>query len=211
MSMSISVEPNGAVSVSRITKETEIRLQLLFPQSAAAEKKLEQSIEIDTGLGFLDHMLNQLAFYAGWQFHLQATGDLQVDEHHLIEDVAICIGSAINQFRSSNAIQRFGQRLMPMDESLVLAAVDVCGRGVCVTQLNFTREMMGNIATEMWPHFFNTLASQAGISLHLVEQYSSNNHHLIEGAFKGLGFAFKEALIPIENNVVLSTKGVLQL
>ncbi len=191
-----------SICIKRKTRETDIALNW----SAVSQGR--EALSIKTGIGFFDHMLEQLAFYAGWRIDLQANGDLYVDEHHLIEDVAICLGLAIAEYRTNTKIARFGQRLLPMDETLVMAAVDVCGRGVAVTKLDFTREQMGGVATEMWPHFFNTLASQAGISLHLVAQYSENNHHLIEAAFKGLGMALKEALQPVET--LLSTKGVLQ-
>jgi imidazoleglycerol-phosphate dehydratase len=199
--MSSDFTKDQNISIKRATKETEVQLQVNFTNSA-------NDIEINTGVGFFDHMLNQLAFYAGWSLNLQAKGDIEVDEHHLIEDVAICLGQAIAQYRQQTNIERFGQRLLPMDETLVMVAADVCGRGCAVIRLGFTREMMGGIGTEMWPHFFKTLAYQAGISLHINEQYSDNNHHLIEAAFKGLGMTLKQALQPIEQ--LKSTKGVLE-
>ncbi len=197
MSQSQTAKP---IRINRSTKETEIELELnIYGQ---------QQLKIDTGLPFFDHMLTQLALHAGWDLTLCAKGDLQVDDHHLVEDVAICLGQALNQaWRQEAAIKRYGQRLLPMDASLVMIAVDVCGRSYALTDLPFTREMVGNIATEMWSHFFYSFAINAQLTLHIKAEYFDNNHHLIEASFKGLAFALKEALQPvaIEN----SSKGVL--
>lgn len=187
--MSDTKNQKSIVSIVRQTKETAIRLDLnIYGQ---------QKLKINTGLPFFDHMLTQLALHAGWNLNLEANGDLEVDDHHLIEDVAICLGQALQQaWREQESITRYGQRLLPMDASLIMVAVDVCGRGYGVTDLPFTREMIGNIATEMWKHFFYTLAINAQISLHIKAEYFDNNHHLIEASFKGLAFALREALLP---------------
>lgn len=188
------------VSIVRQTKETAIRLELDIYGS--------QQLKIDTGVPFFDHMLTQLALHAGWDLSLEAKGDLEVDDHHLIEDVAICLGQAFQQaWRAQQSITRYGQRLLPMDASLIMVAVDVCGRGYSVTDLPFTREMIGNMATEMWKHFFYTFAINSQISLHIKTEYFDNNHHLIEASFKGLAFALKEALVPKEG--ANSSKGSL--
>ncbi|NVK22083.1 MAG: imidazoleglycerol-phosphate dehydratase HisB [Kangiellaceae bacterium] len=188
------------VELSRSTKETSIQLELnIYGQ---------QKLNINTGLPFFDHMLTQLALHAGWDLDLQAQGDIEVDDHHLIEDVAICLGQALNQaWRKQPKIQRYGQRLLPMDASLILVAVDICGRPYSVTDLPFTRELVGNVATEMWKHFFYSFAINAQCSLHIKAEYFDNNHHLIEAAFKGLAFALKEALQVVD--VSNSSKGVL--
>jgi len=187
--MSNTKNQKSIVSIVRQTKETAIRLDLnIYGQ---------QKLKINTGLPFFDHMLTQLALHAGWNLNLEANGDLEVDDHHLIEDVAICLGQALQQaWREQESITRYGQRLLPMDASLIMVAVDVCGRGYGVTDLPFTREMIGNIATEMWKHFFYTFAINAQISLHIKAEYFDNNHHLIEASFKGLAFALREALLP---------------
>lgn len=188
------------VSIERETKETQIKLNLNISGN--------QNLEINTGLPFFDHMLTQLALHAGWDLKLIAQGDLEVDDHHLIEDVAICLGQALQKaWRSSTKIQRYGQRLLPMDATLVLVAVDVCGRAYSVTDLPFSREQVGNIATEMWKHFFYSFAINAQISLHIKTEYFDNNHHLIEAGFKAVAFALKQALASttLEN----SSKGVL--
>ncbi|HEY9030107.1 MAG TPA: imidazoleglycerol-phosphate dehydratase HisB [Kangiella sp.] len=188
------------VSIVRQTKETGIRLELNIYGA--------QQLKINTGLPFYDHMLTQLALHAGWDLQLEAKGDLEVDDHHLIEDVAICLGQALQQaWRQQGSIKRYGQRLLPMDASLIMVAVDVCGRGYGVTDLPFTREMVGKIATEMWKHFFYTFAINAQISLHIKAEYFDNNHHLIEASFKGLAFALQEALTPKQG--VNSSKGSL--
>ncbi|WP_251359378.1 imidazoleglycerol-phosphate dehydratase HisB [Kangiella sp. TOML190] len=189
-----------AIQIERQTKETQIDIQLKIRGS--------QQLKINTGLAFFDHMLSQLALHAGWDLRLKASGDLEVDDHHLIEDVAICLGRAFNQaWRQQSNIKRFGQRLLPMDASLVMVAVDVAGRSYCVCDLPFDREMLGGIATEMWKHFFYSFAINAHISLHIKTEYFDNNHHLIEACFKGLAFALSEALE--SNNKENSSKGVL--
>ena len=188
------------ISINRETKETSIELALNING--------QQKVSINTGLPFFDHMLNQLATHAGWDLTLQCQGDLEVDDHHLIEDVAICLGQAFNQaWRQQGNIVRYGQRLLPMDASLLMVAVDVCGRAYAITELPFTRESLGGIGTEMWKHFFYTFAINSAITLHIKTEYFDNNHHLIEASFKGLAFALREALqITQRDN---STKGVL--
>ena len=188
------------ITIERKTKETEIKLQL----DVSGQTK---TVQIDTGLPFFNHMLDQLATHAGWSLTIDASGDLPVDDHHLIEDVAICLGQAIYQSWKKYPNKRYGQRLLPMDECLTLCAVDLCGRAYCVTNLPFSQTVVGHINTEMWEHFFYTLAINAQICLHLNNQYFKNNHHLIESAFKALAYAFREALQPTET--LMSTKGDL--
>ena len=188
------------VTLKRETKETSINLSLNING--------QQNVVISTGLPFFDHMLNQLATHAGWDLELKCQGDLDVDDHHLIQDVAICLGQAFNQaWRQQGKIVRYGQRLLPMDASLLMVAVDVCGRAYAITELPFTRESLGGIGTEMWKHFFYTFAINSAITLHIKTEYFDNNHHLVEASFKGLAFALREALqVSYRDN---STKGVL--
>ena len=191
---------HSPVTINRETKETSIKLSLTVDGN--------QTLHIDTGLPFFDHMLTQLALHAGWDLSLVAKGDIDVDDHHLLEDVAICLGQAINQsWRSATSIKRYGQRLLPMDGTLVMVALDVSGRAYCVADIPFNREFIGGIATEMWAHFFYSLSINAQISLHIKTEYFDNNHHLIEACFKGVAFAFKEALQMSE--LQNSSKGVL--
>jgi len=188
------------IEIKRTTKETNVQLNLKINNT-------NPQIEIDTGLPFLDHMLDQLATHACWDLRIKMQADLLVDDHHGIEDVAICLGQSIKQAWQAQPNQRYGQCLLPMDESLTQVAVDLCGRPYCVTNLPFSMESLGGINTEMWAHFFYTFAINAQICLHINNQYFSNNHHLIEGAFKGLAYALKEALMPTE--ISATTKGVL--
>lgn len=194
----VSFEP---LFFERNTKETQIRLTLSVDGA--------RNVAIDTGLPFFNHLLEQLAFHAGWDLELRAKGDIEIDDHHLIEDVAIVLGMALDQLRQSRpGLARYGQRLLPMDETLVLCAVDLSGRAAAVIDLPFTRESVGGLATEMWPHFFKTLASKGQFALHLKTECFDNHHHLIEASFKALARALKEAL-SVQSNAVTSTKGVL--
>lgn len=189
------------IKVSRATKETQIELSLDINGDPKDKN-------ISTGLPFFDHMLDQLASHAGWFLDLKVTADLEVDDHHGIEDVAICLGEALYEaWQAAKPNQRYGQRFLPMDESLTLCAVDLCGRPYSVIDLPFSQPQLGGINTEMWEHFFYTLAINSKICLHLKNQYFRNNHHLVEGAFKALAYALKEALQPVTGE--RSTKGVL--
>ena len=196
----MSVSKSAMISIERKTKETDIKLQLRVDGS--------QSLNIDTGIGFLDHMLTALSSHARWDLDLTVKGDLEVDDHHTVEDVAIVLGQALQQaWRERGTIQRYGQRLLPMDEALILCAVDLSGRPYYIGELEFTREVIGGISTEMFEHFFYTLAMQAQITLHLKPMTFRNNHHLIEGCFKALAYALKEALVTTDGSN--STKGIL--
>ena len=188
------------IELSRKTKETEIKVSLNINGN--------QAISINTGIGFLDHMLTQLASHARWDLTLDVSGDLHIDDHHTVEDIAIVLGSALQQsWRNLTTMQRYGQRLLPMDEALILCAVDLSGRGIYVGELPFSRENLGEISTEMFEHFFNTFATSAAITLHIKPFYFRNNHHLAEGCFKAVAYALKEALS--DSQGVNTTKGVL--
>ncbi|MFK8010972.1 MAG: imidazoleglycerol-phosphate dehydratase HisB [Marinicellaceae bacterium] len=188
------------IKINRTTKETEISIALDI-------KPNKKNININTGLPFFDHMLDQLASHASWSLEIQCNADLEVDDHHGIEDVAICLGQAVYKAWKAQENQRYGQRLLPMDEALTSCAIDLCGRPFCVTHLPFSQPILGGINTEMWSHFFYTFAINAKICLHINNQYFKNNHHLVESAFKALAYAFKEALEPADSSI--STKGVL--
>lgn len=191
---------NSPININRKTKETNIQLCL--------NVKGQQNVKIDTGIAFLDHMLQQLAIHARWDLSIEVAGDLQVDDHHTVEDIAICLGDALQKsWRNLPSMQRYGQRLLPMDEALIMCAVDLSGRGIYVGELNFTRENIGKMSSEMFEHFFNTLAINSAMTLHIKPFYFRNNHHLAEGCFKSLAYALKEALeISHGDN---TTKGVL--
>ena len=188
------------VSINRKTKETDIKLSLNINGS--------QNISINTGIGFLDHMLQQLASHARWDLSIKVNGDLEVDDHHSVEDIAICLGDALQQsWRTLDSMQRYGQRLLPMDEALIMCAVDLSGRGIYVGELEFTRENIGGVSTEMFEHFFNTFAMSAAMTLHIKPMYFRNNHHLVEGCYKAVAYALKEALS--ESIGKNTTKGIL--
>ena len=188
------------VTIERKTRETNIDLSLNICGS--------QKLEIATGIGFLDHMLAQLASHARWDLTIKVKGDLDIDDHHTVEDIAICLGDALQQsWRALPSMQRYGQRLLPMDEALIMCAVDLSGRGIYVGELEFTRESIGNMNTGMFEHFFNSLAMSSAMTLHIKPMYFRNNHHLAEGCFKALAYALKEALSPTAGEN--TTKGVL--
>jgi len=188
------------VKRTRKTKETDISLEL--------EVHGSQRVEIETGHGFFDHMLHQLAFHAGWDLTLKADGDLFIDDHHLVEDVGLTLGAALQEaWRGLPSMCRYGQRLLPMDETLVMCAVDLCGRPYAVTHLELTREAVGNLACEMVPHFFHSLAIAGMLTVHIRKVTGENHHHIIEASFKALARALREALAPVGGET--STKGTL--
>ena len=186
---------------TRQTKETTVTVALALDG--------RQRSECETGLPFLDHMLDQLAFHAGWDLTVRATGDLHVDEHHTVEDVAITIGTALQKAwrERSDRFARYGQRWLPMDDALVLAAVDFSGRPFCDVRIKLRRDSVGGIAAEMWDHFFFSLAMSASITLHIKRERGTNSHHVVEASFKALARAFKEALAITDQST--STKGSL--
>ena len=185
---------------NRDTKETKISISLNLDGSGQHS--------INTGIAFFDHMLQQISTHGLIDLQVKCEGDLKVDMHHTVEDVAIVLGQALQQaWRERGTIQRYGQRLLPMDEALILCAVDLSGRPYYIGELEFTREVIGGISTEMFEHFFYTLAMQAQITLHLKPMTFRNNHHLIEGCFKALAYALKEALVTTDGSN--STKGML--
>jgi len=194
---------NDTTNIFRVTRETrETQIELVFTPYG------RQNIKVKSGIGFLDHMLEQLATHARWNLTLNVSGDLRVDDHHTVEDVAICLGQALQQaWRQQTGLQRYGQRLLPMDEALILCAVDLSGRGIYVGPLEFSRETLGGVSTEMFEHFFATLATSAAMTLHIKPFYFRNNHHLAEGCFKALAYALKEAFSPANGDN--TTKGCL--
>jgi len=183
----------------RITKETAISLLVNLDAMA--------NTTIDTPIGFFSHMLEQVARHGGFSLELKATGDMVVDDHHLIEDTAIALGDALRQaLGDKTGIGRYGF-MLPMDESLASVAIDICGRGHCTFEAEFTRELVGGLATEMIPHFFKSFAHSLGASLH-IRVSGENHHHMIEACFKGLGQVLKQALLK-RDKMLPSTKGVL--
>ncbi|KTD00936.1 bifunctional histidinol-phosphatase/imidazoleglycerol-phosphate dehydratase HisB [Fluoribacter gormanii] len=185
--------------IQRKTKETDINLTLILD--------MDQNSVISTPLPFFNHMLEQVAKHGGFNLELCANGDVEVDDHHLIEDTAIALGEGLKKALGDKwGINRYGFTL-PMDEALASVAIDISGRGFCEFKGQFTREFVGGMATEMVPHFFNSLATALGATIH-IEVKGQNHHHMIEACFKSLGRALGQACMKT-NNALPSTKGVL--
>ena len=185
--------------VERQTNETEIRV---FVDLDASGRN-----SVDTGIGFFDHMLDQLASHGGFRLELSCRGDLEIDEHHTVEDCALTLGQALNRaLGERRGIGRYGF-LLPMDESLAQIAFDLSGRPAIVFEAEFPRDRIGKLSTEMVQHFFASLSQSLGASLHLKVE-GGNTHHMIEALFKGAGRALKPALAR-QGSELPSTKGVL--
>lgn len=192
-----------SAKVERNTKETQITCELNLDGTGAAK--------IDTGIGFLDHMLNSFARHGFFDLNLSVKGDLYVDCHHTIEDTGIVLGQAIKEALGDKAgIARYGSSLLPMDETLVLCAIDLSGRPYLNFDMTFTAERVGYYDTEMVKEFFYAVSYSAGMNLHLKQMDGSNNHHLIEAAYKAFAKALDAAVKPEPRvNGTLSTKGTL--
>ncbi|MFR5602192.1 MAG: imidazoleglycerol-phosphate dehydratase HisB [Lachnospiraceae bacterium] len=194
---------NRTASIERVTKETSISLTLNLDGTGTAD--------IQTGIGFFDHMLNSFARHGLFDLSLHVDGDLEVDTHHTIEDTGIVLGQAIKKAIGDKAgIVRYGTAILPMDEALLLCSLDLCGRPYLVYDLTLTREKVGDLETEMIREFFYALSYGAEMNLHLKQLSGSNNHHLIEGAFKAFAKAL-DAAVSYDARIdgVLSTKGAL--
>ena len=190
-----------SASVKRITKETDIELSLSLDGSGRSS--------IDTGIGFLDHMLELFAFHGSLDLEIKCSGDLEVDTHHTTEDIAIALGQAIREaLGDKKGIERYGQCYLPMDETLARIVLDFSGRSCCVFNAGFTRDTLGSLATEDIREFFMAISANAGLTLHAEVLYGSNDHHRAESLFKGLGRAVKSA-ISVTSDRILSTKGVI--
>lgn len=189
--------------ISRKTAETDISLRL--------ELDGKGNSEIDTGIGFLNHMLILMSKHGQLNLSVNCKGDLEVDNHHTVEDIGIVMGKAIKESLGDKAgIKRYATVFTPMDEALAMVSLDISGRSFLKFNVNLTREYVGDFETETLKEFFMALVSNAGITLHINMQYGENNHHIIESIFKGFGRALKEATT-IDENIegVMSTKGVL--
>ena len=188
--------------VERRTGETEISLELLLDGDGTAE--------IETGLGFLDHMLTALAKHGRFDLQLECEGDLEVDDHHTAEDCALALGAAFDQaLGERRGIRRFGHAYAPLDEALARVVVDFSGRPSAHVDLGFRRDRIGDIATENLTHFFVSLASTARLTLHVDVLKGDNDHHRAEAAFKALALALRQAVALDGSAGVPSTKGVL--
>jgi imidazoleglycerol-phosphate dehydratase/histidinol-phosphatase len=191
-------QPRTAL-VERSTRETQIRVRVDLDRATAPV--------VRSGLGFFDHMLEQLGKHGGFSLQLDCTGDLQIDEHHTVEDCALALGSALKSaLGDKRGIERYGFTL-PMDEALASAAVDFSGRPCFVFDGRFPRERVGDLPTELVPHFFRSLCESAGMNLHLTVR-GDNAHHMVEACFKAVARALRQAMRRAGSEVP-STKGVL--
>ena len=189
--------------VSRKTNETDIQMELNLDGSGYAK--------VDTGIGFFDHMLEGFSKHGFFDLHMECDGDLQVDSHHTIEDCGIVLGDAIKKaLGDKSGIKRFGSCILPMDETLVLCAVDLSGRPYLVFDGEFTTECLGTLDTEMIREFFYAVSYSAGMNLHIKVLSPGNNHHMAEAMFKAFARALDEA-VSHDPRVkgILSTKGSL--
>ncbi len=192
---------NRQSQITRKTKETDITALLQLDGG---------EVKIDTGIGFLDHMLTALAVHGGFGLLLDAKGDLNVDGHHTAEDVGIVLGKAFCEaLGDKSGIMRYGSAFIPMDESLGFCSVDVSGRPFLVLNAEFKNERVGEFDTCLVEEFMRALAFNAGITLHLRVEYGANDHHKIEALFKAMAYALKQATRPNTTGVFVSTKGVL--
>lgn len=189
-------------SLHRKTAETDVRVHLVLDGTGAAR--------VGTGVGFLDHMLGALAKHARFDLELTATGDTHIDDHHTVEDVGLSLGGALREALGDRAgVARFGHAYAPLDESLVRAVIDLSGRPWAEIHLPFTREKLGDVATENLVHLLQSVALEARLTLHVDRIRHVNDHHLAEAAFKATALALRAAVAPSGHADVPSTKGML--
>lgn len=188
--------------VRRSTRETTVAVELSLRGSGRSD--------ISTGIGFLDHLLTAFAFHSRTDLTIRCEGDLQVDDHHTAEDVALAVGEAIDEaLGDRRGVNRFGDALVPLDEALSRAAIDLSGRPYADVHLGLARERIGELATENVAHVLQTLAMSARVSLHVDVLKGTNDHHRAESAFKATALAFRRAVAPSGFDDVPSTKGML--
>ena len=191
-------------TINRKTQETEITITVTFDGRGRSS--------VDTGIGFLDHMLTLLARHAGLDLEVKAVGDLHVDGHHTVEDIGIVLGQAISgALGEKRGIRRYGQATLPMDEALLSSVIDLSGRPFFVFNARFDHGKVGDFDTQLTEEFFRAVAFNAGMTLHLPCHYGNNDHHKIEGLFKAFAHSLATAA-SIDSSLageVLSTKGVL--
>jgi imidazoleglycerol-phosphate dehydratase len=190
--------------VERKTKETEIAVAVDLDGSGKSE--------IATGIGFLDHMLDQLSRHSLIDLKVKAKGDLHIDYHHTTEDTGICIGEAVAQaLGERTGIRRWGEATVPMDETLTRVALDASNRPYLIWKVKFSKPKLGEMDTELFKEWFQAFAQHAGLTLHVENLYGENNHHIVESCFKGLARALRQAIEidPRKSDAIPSTKGVL--
>ena len=191
-------------TIERRTKETSVNVSLNLDGSG--------QYRVSTGIGFLDHMLEQLARHSLIDLEVETKGDLHIDSHHTTEDTGIAIGEAVAQALGDRAgIRRYGAARIPMDETLTRVTLDVSNRPYLIWRVEFTRPKLGEMDTELFKEWFQAFAQAAGITLHVENLYGENNHHIVESCYKGLARALRQAIEidPRQAGEIPSTKGVL--
>lgn len=190
----------STAQIHRKTKETDVSVSLNLTGG---------DLKIDTGIGFFDHMLHAMLFYAGFGGSVTCQGDLHVDGHHTVEDVGIVLGQALKEALGDKVgIARFASQYVPMDESLEFCALDISGRPYLVMNAPMPQSMIGEYDSCLTVEFMRAFAMNSGVTLHLKSEYGDNAHHITEGLFKALGLALKAA-VRVESDRVTSTKGAL--
>ena|SRR3990170_6132989 len=190
--------------VERITKETRVVAELDLDGTGM--------YDVETGIGFLNHMLEQLSRHSLVDLKLRAEGDVHIDFHHTTEDTGIVIGEAVNRaLGDRRGIARWGSALIPMDETLTRVALDASNRPYLVWKVRFSKPKLGDMDSELFKEWFHAFAQNAGVTLHVENIYGENNHHIVESCYKGLARALREAVAPDprKSDAVPSTKGVL--
>jgi imidazoleglycerol-phosphate dehydratase len=206
-------EPKSAVVILPVARRAAVK-------RATKETQIEATVNLDgagtydvaTGIGFLDHMVEQLSRHSLIDIHLRAKGDLHIDFHHTTEDVGIVLGEAVSKaLGERKGIVRYGDALIPMDETLTRVALDASNRPYLIWKVAFTRPKLGDMDTELFKEFFQAFAQAAGLTLHVETLYGENNHHIVESCFKGLARSLRTAVSidPRKADAIPSTKGVL--
>jgi len=200
--MTESNQPSFRAELQRVTGETNVQLEFHLHGSGQAE--------LDFPIPFLRHMLHLFAVHGRFDLRILATGDVEVDDHHLAEDIGLALGKALHAaLGDKRGIRRYGERHTPMDETLARAVVDLSGRPAFVLQAEFPSERMGSFSTELVREFFKSFANEARMALHLAVLYGDNSHHMVEALFKATGAALAEA-VTVAGTTVPSSKGVLE-
>ena len=193
-----------SATIERKTCETDVKISVALDGSG--------TYDIETGIGFLNHMLESFAKHGALDLKVRAKGDLHIDYHHTTEDTAIAIGQGIAKALGDRAgIRRFGHALIPMDEALTRCAIDVSARPYLIWKVNFTRAKLGEMDTELFKEWFHALAQNAGLTLHIENLYGENNHHIVESCYKACAQALRDAVALDPRNIgqVPSVKGSL--
>lgn len=191
-------------TIIRNTKETKIQMTLNLDGTGQAD--------IDTGVGFMDHMLELFAFHSGFDLCVKCDGDLKVDSHHTVEDLGIVLGECLKDaLGDKKGIYRYGQMAIPMDEALVTTTLDLSGRPYLVYRATLPMALLGNYETEMTKEFFKAVSDHALMTLHIDESYGENTHHIIEAMFKSFARALKQAVSidEVNKDKIVSSKGML--